>query len=148
MPYSTRHRVRFRQEVHTRPVNDDLPIPWDSINAEFSHLANELLATRPDIWWSCEHGENQAFPFWAYASFGRSRLQPEEEVVVSLSFKYEGRQLAFTSDIALADGKIVADGPGAVEPIGANRPAWIEAQVSAALAFIRLRADALARSLS
>lgn len=116
---------------------------WDSINAEFSNVAAQLHVTNPALWWSCGHAENEAFPFWAYASFGRSGVPGEEDVVVSLSFKDVDGRLAFTSDVALGDGQIVAGGPAAEEPANSDRTAWVQAQTAAGLTFVRAQRETL-----
>ena len=110
---------------------------WASINVGFTSLAVELRATNPALWWSCGHAENEAFPFWAYASFSRSRDSGEEDVVVSLSFKDVDGRLSFTSDVALGDGQIVVDGPSADEPDDSDRTRWVEDQTAAGLEFVR-----------
>jgi hypothetical protein len=119
---------------------------WDAINTEFSRLAEQLLTANPDIWWSCGHAENDAFPFWTYASFGRSGVPGDEDVVVSLSFKDDEGRLRFTSDVAFSDGRLIAEGPNSVEPASSDRAAWVGESVSAGLAFVGSQLDAL-RSL-
>ena len=117
---------------------------WDLINAEFSALAGSLRLSNPALWWSCGHADNETFPFWAYASFGRSGVLGEEDVVLSLSFKSQADgRLAFTSDIASGDGQIVAEGPAAQETADADRDIWVGAQISAGLAFAREHLETL-----
>jgi hypothetical protein len=112
---------------------------WDSINDGFANVAAELRERNPDLRWSCGHAENEAFPFWAYASFNRSGLAGEEEVVLSLSFKQTDGQLHFASDIASGDGRILADGPSGSVTLALDVPAirdWIAARVGQGLTFI------------
>ena len=66
---------------------------------------------------------------------------------MSLSFKADGTRLIFTSDVARADGQLVADGPSASEGPEANRERWVGEQVAVALAFFRSQEEAIRSEL-
>lgn len=112
---------------------------WEVINEAFRDIAEELRHRNPKLWWTCGHSENEAFPFWAYASFSRSGVAGEEDVVVSVSFKRDGGALEFTSDVARGDGEILVDGPRdrieLATDTGAIR-AWIESCFDQASVFV------------
>lgn len=116
---------------------------WYVVNAEFMQLAEEVLHTHPSLWWTCGHAENEAFPFWAYASFGGSGVPGEEDVVVSITFKNDMERLVFSCDVALADGQIVTDGPTESEPINTDRVVWIEELAISTALFIRSQVGTL-----
>ena len=123
---------------------------WDSINDGFSRVAADLRECNPTLWWNCGHSENETFPFSAYASFNRSGVAGEEDLVLSISFKQADRQLHFTSDITRGDGEILADGPASSASLGADIDSircWIAERVGEGLAFIEGERVLLEREL-
>lgn len=123
---------------------------WDAINDGFARVAADLQERNSALWWNCGHADNEAFPFWAYASFNRDGMAGEEDLVVSLSFKRADGQLAFTSDIARGDGEILADGPSSSISLAVDLStlrAWIAERVGEGVAFIEGECDLLKREL-
>jgi hypothetical protein len=123
---------------------------WDTINDGFVRVAEELRACNRFLWWSCGHGENETFPFWAYASFNRAGAAGEEDLVLSLSFKRAERRLNFSCDIARGDGEVLAGGPFASTSLLVDVSAlrdWIIERVDEGLAFIERERELLESEL-
>lgn len=116
---------------------------WEISNAGLRGLAEQIRKTNPNVWWQSGYWGNESFPFWAYASFGRTGVPGEEDVVVSLTFRNVSGRLVFSCDVALSDGQIVADGPGGVEPEGLDRGYWIEEMTLMGTAFLETQVKAL-----
>jgi hypothetical protein len=83
---------------------------WDVLSQGFGQLAASVAAEHPGMTWSCGHGDNESFPFRAYASFsGRGRR--DEDVVVSVDFLLKDVALHYSSDVARGDGELLSEGP-------------------------------------
>jgi hypothetical protein len=111
---------------------------WEVLNDHFRRAAVALSTDHPTLSWSCGHSDNDAFPFRAYASF--SGGGPEEtDVVVSFDVLRKGDELLFSTDIALEDGQVLADGPTGTVTVTGDLAALrdqIETAVRAAAAFV------------
>jgi len=123
---------------------------WDSVNDEFLRVADTVRACNSSLWWQCGHQENESFPFWAYASFGRHGNAGEEDVVISIDFKRSDGHLMFTSDISRGNGEILQDGPASEITLATDTGTvrqWIARSIDAALAFVSKNEDLLRREL-
>ena len=123
---------------------------WDSVNNEFTRVAEIVRACNPNLWWECGHQENESFPFRAYAAFNRHGSPGEEDVVISFDFKRSERGLMFTSDVCRGDGEILADGPSSETQLAIDTGSvrgWIGRAVDDALVFVRENEDLLRREL-
>jgi deoxyribose-phosphate aldolase len=110
---------------------------WEVLDEHFRRAAESLSAEHPTLSWSCGHSDNEAFPFRAYASF--SGGTDETDVVISFDVLRKGDELLYSADIALEDGRVLANGPtGAVTMTGdlAAVRDQIETAVRAAAAFV------------
>lgn len=123
---------------------------WDSINGYFSGLAAVLLGCNPNLWWTCGHSENEAYPFRAYASFNRRGVPGEEDIVTFLNFARDERGLVFSADISRGDGEVLVDAPGSrVEPATDTGPIrqWILGAASDAIGFFEANESLLTHEL-
>jgi hypothetical protein len=92
---------------------------WEILSDRFRRIASSLMKAHPTMTWSCGHSDNESFPFRAYASFsGRGRQ--ETDVVISVDVLRRDDGLQFSSDLALEDGQILADGPSGVLQLTAD----------------------------
>ena len=117
---------------------------------KFQILADGIRECNSTLWWSCGHAENETFPFWAYASFNKTGVAGEEDLVLSLSFKQADGRLDFTSDIARGDGEILADGPSGTTSLAVDVSTlreWIAERVRQGLAFIEGERELLVNEL-
>ena len=111
---------------------------WEVLNEHFRGAAESLSAEHPTLRWSCGHSDNEAFPFRAYASFSEGRAE-QTDVVVSFDVLRKGDELLYSTDIALEDGQVLAEGPtGTVTMTGdlAALRGQIKTAVRAAAAFV------------
>ena len=83
---------------------------WQALNECFTRIADLLRAERPTLEWTSGHSDNEAFAFRAFASFS-TRGPGEEDVVVSVDFERREGELYYSSDVAMEDGQVLADGP-------------------------------------
>lgn len=83
---------------------------WDVLNEHFRRIAGSLSAKHPMMSWSCGHSDNEQFPFRAYASFSGGG-SAETDVVISVDVLRKDGELWYSTDIALEDGQVLADGP-------------------------------------
>lgn len=111
---------------------------WEILNEHFRRVAESLSAEHPTMSWSCGHSDNEAFPFRAYASFS-GRGPAEADVVISVDILKKEGELRYSTDIALEDGQVLADGPtGTIRVTGdlASRRRQIETAIREAAAFV------------
>ena len=111
---------------------------WEVLNEHFSRVAEYLLADHPMMTWSCGHSDNEAFPFRAYASFS-GRGSAETDVVISVDVLKKEGELWYSTDVALEDGQVLAEGPmGRIRITGdvAALREQIETAIREAAAFI------------
>lgn len=111
---------------------------WEILNEHFRQVAESLLAEHPAMSWSCGHSDNEAFPFRAYASFS-GRGPAETDVVISVDVLKKEGELCYSTDIALEDGQVLADGPtGTIRITGdlASLRNQIENAIRQAAAFV------------
>jgi hypothetical protein len=111
---------------------------WEVLNEHFRRAAESLSAEHPTLSWSCGHSDNETFPFRAYASFSGGGTE-ETDVVISFDVLRKRDELLYSTDIALEDGRVLANGPtGAVTMTGdlAALRDQIETAVRAAAAFV------------
>ena len=123
---------------------------WDSVNGEFSRVAEVVLACNPNLWWECGHQDNESFPFRAYAAFSRQGTPGGEDVVISFDFKRSDGELAFTSDVSRGDGEVLAAGPSSetqrATDTGRVRE-WVVRTIEEGLAFVHEQEGLLRREL-
>jgi hypothetical protein len=111
---------------------------WEILNEHFRRVAAALSVSYPTMSWSCGHSDNEAFPFRAYASFSGGG-PAETDVVISIDFLKEEGELRYSTDIALEDGQILAEGPtGTIKITGgpASLRSKIREVIRAAAAFV------------
>lgn len=94
---------------------------WDRLNFAFQNLTEALLVRWPHLSWACDHHDNEAFPFFAVASYS-IRGPQEDDAVISVDFHGTGTTLRYSSDVADEEGvNIVLEGPsGRVERPGSD----------------------------
>jgi hypothetical protein len=111
---------------------------WTILNEHFQRLAESLSVDHPTMSWSCGHSDNEAFPFRAYASFS-GRGPAEADVVISVDFLWKNGELRYSSDVALEDGQVLADGPTDAMRVTGDLESvqdQIETAIRAAAAFV------------
>jgi len=111
---------------------------WEILNEHFQRVAESLSAEHPTMSWSCGHSDNEAFPFRAYASFS-GRGPAKTDVIISVDVLKKEGELWYSTDIALEDGQVLADGPtGTIRVTGdiASLRGRIETAIREAAAFV------------
>ncbi|SRR6266568_1975526 len=122
---------------------------WEILNEHFQRVAEILLAEYPTMTWSCGHSDNEAFPFRAYASFS-GRGPGETDAVISVDFLKKEGDLRYSSDIALEDGQVLADGPTGTITITddlASLRAQVETAIREAAAFVDASVSLLSKQI-
>lgn len=88
---------------------------WSTLCPAAEADLRKVLATVhtrvPDMWSDVRCAQNDAFPFWVYASLNTAGPAADEVVVLSASFKWVKDAVQFSCDVASGEGQVLADGP-------------------------------------
>jgi hypothetical protein len=133
------------------PVNDLWEWAWDRLNEVLTEGAEALLQPNPQLWWECGHTETSTFPFTAYASYSRDGTPGNEDVVVSVGFKVDDKELTFSTDLSRGGGEILAKLPVSMLALATDTASirmWVQARVDEGISFLRKQQPTLVRELT